>query len=226
MAKHYFKYSDVEKEYLSGKDKRLSEVIAKVGHIDREVNPDLFGSLIHSIIGQQISTKAHATIWLRMVEGLGEITPMSICSQSPQYLQSYGLSFRKVEYMKSVSQKIENGEFIISALYDMSDEEVCRELSKLTGIGVWTAEMMMIFSMQRSNIMSYGDLAIHRGMRMIFRHRKITKELFAKYHRRFSPYATVASLYFWAVAGGAIPELIDPAPKPKSKKKCQRTIRK
>ncbi len=218
MQGQYFKYSETEKEYLASKDKRLAGVIEKVGHINREVNPDLFSSLIHSIIGQQISTKAHATIWLRMVEGLGEITPKSICMQTPQHLQSYGLSFRKVEYMQSVSQKIERGEFSITALYEMSDEQVCRELSKLNGIGVWTAQMMMIFSMQRPNIMSYGDLAILRGMRMIFRHRKITKELFDKYHRKFSPYATVASLYFWAVAGGAIPELTDPAPKPKSKK--------
>ncbi len=218
MDRHFFKYSEVEKEFISGKDKRLAEVIEKIGHINREVNPDLFGSLIHSIIGQQISTKAHATIWLRMVEGLGEITPRSICSQTPEHLQSYGLSFRKVEYMQNVSQKIESGEFSISALYDMSDEEVCRELSKLNGIGIWTAEMMMTFSMQRPNVMSYGDLAIQRGMRMIFRHRKITKELFAKYHRKFSPYATVASLYFWAVAGGAIPELTDPALKLKKGK--------
>ncbi len=218
MKEHFFKYTEVEKNYLASKDKRLAEVIEKVGHINREVNPDLFGSLIHSIIGQQISTKAHTTIWLRMIEGLGEITPRSICAQTPEHLQSYGLSFRKVEYMQSVSQKIESGEFNISSLYEMSDEEVCSELSKLNGIGVWTAEMMMTFSMQRPNIMSYGDLAILRGMRMIFRHRKITKELFAKYHRKFSPYATVASLYFWAVAGGAIPELTDPAPKPKPNK--------
>ncbi len=215
----FFKYSEIEKQYLSDKDKRLAEVIERLGHINREVNLDLFSSLIHSIIGQQISTKAHATIWLRMVEGLGEITPKSICNQTPEHLQSYGLSFRKVEYMQSVSHKIESGEFSISALYDMNDREVCEELSKLNGIGVWTAEMMMIFSMQRPNIMSYGDLAIQRGMRMIFRHRRITKELFAKYHRKFSPYATVASLYFWAVAGGAIPELTDPAPRLKHKPK-------
>ncbi len=219
MEKLFFKYSEVEKEYLSGKDKRLAEIIEKVGHIYREVNPDLFSSLIYYIVGQQISTKALATIWLRMIEGLGEITPSSICAQTPQHLQSYGLTFKKVEYMLSVSQKIKSGEFYISALYDMNDEQVCQELSKLDGIGVWTAEMMMALSMQRPNIMSYGDLAIHRGMRMIFRHRKITKELFAKYHRKFSPYSTVASLYFWAVAGGAIPELTDPAPKPKLKKR-------
>ncbi len=211
--KQYFNYSEIETEYLSKKDKRLAEVIQKVGHINREVNSDLFGSLINSIVGQQISTKAHATIWQRMVDGLGEITPQTICDCTAEHLQSYGLSFRKVEYMQNVAVKACSGEFNINLLNDMSDEQVCKELSKLNGIGVWTAEMIMTFSMQRPNIMSYGDLAILRGMRMIFRHRKITKELFAKYHRKFTPYATVASLYFWAVAGGAIPELTDPASK-------------
>jgi DNA-3-methyladenine glycosylase II len=68
---------------------------------------------------------------------------------------------------------------------------------------VWTAEMLMTFSMQRPNIMSWGDMAIHRGLRMLYRHCKIDKKLFQKYKRRYSPYATVASLYLWAIAGGA-----------------------
>jgi len=93
------------------------------------------------------------------------------------------------------------------------DEEVCRELSALDGIGVWTAEMLMTFSMQRPDIISFGDLAIHRGLRMLYHHRKITRDLFDKYKRRYSPYATVASLYLWAIAGGAIPELRDRASK-------------
>ncbi len=213
MSVHYFQYSELQTEYLSGKDKRLAEVIRRLGHINREVNPDLFSSLMHSIVGQQISTKAHATIWGRMVEGLGEVTPSTISEESQECLQSYGLSFKKVEYMQGIAASILSGELSVESLHAMSDEEVCRELSKLHGVGVWTAEMIMIFSMQRPNIISYGDLAIVRGMRMIFRHRKITKELFAKYQRKFSPYGTVASLYFWAVAGGAIPELNDPAPK-------------
>ncbi len=216
--KLYFQYSAVEKNFLKSKDPRLAEVIEKIGHIHRAVNPDLFSSLMHSIVGQQISTKALATIWQRMVEGLGDITPASICGCSAEYLQSFGLSFRKVEYMQGAALKIKEGTFNIEALYQMSDEEVCDELSKLNGIGVWTAEILMMFSMQRQNIMSYGDLAILRGMRMIFRHRKITKEIFAKYHRKLTPYASVASLYFWAVAAGAIPELTDPALKGKHKK--------
>jgi DNA-3-methyladenine glycosylase II len=91
----------------------------------------------------------------------------------------------------------------------MSDEEVCAKLSELNGIGIWTAEMLMIFSMQRPNVLSYGDLAILRGMRMVYHRRKIDKVQFNKYWKRYTPYASVASLYLWAVAGGAIDGMKD-----------------
>ena len=98
----------------------------------------------------------------------------------------------------------------------MSDDEAIRALSELRGIGVWTAEMILLFSLQRENIFSYDDLAIQRGLRMLYRHKRIDRALFEKYRRRFSPYCSVASLYLWAVSGGAIPELSDPAPKKKA----------
>ena len=99
----------------------------------------------------------------------------------------------------------------------MSDQEAIEALSSLNGIGVWTAEMILLFCMQRPNILSYGDLAIQRGMRMVYHHRKIDRKLFEKYRRRLSPYCSVASLYFWAVAGGALPDMKDYAPKAKTK---------
>ena len=95
----------------------------------------------------------------------------------------------------------------------MSDQEAIEALSSLNGIGVWTAEMILLFCMQRSDVFSYGDLAILRGLRMVYHHRKIDKKLFEKYRRRFSPYCSVASLYLWAVSGGAIPGMKDYAPK-------------
>ena len=79
--------------------------------------------------------------------------------------------------------------------------------------------MLMIFCMGRKNIMSYNDLAIHRGLRMLYRHRKISRNLFEKYKRRYSPYATVASLYLWAIAGGACEGMKDHAPVAFAKKK-------
>ena len=94
---------------------------------------------------------------------------------------------------------------------------MCEELIKLKGIGKWTAEMIMIFSMQRMNILSYGDLAIVRGMRMLYHHREITPEKFNKYWRRYTPYASIVSFYLWAIASGEIPEMKDYAPKKKKK---------
>ena len=213
MTKHYFNYDQKEIEYLKGKDKRLAEVIDKIGIIKREIIPDLFSALINSIVGQQISTKAHKTIYKRIKTGLGEVTPSTISACSADELQGFGLTFRKVGYMQTAAHKVLNGEFDIASLYKISDKKVCAELSKLNGVGLWTAEMIMIFSMQRPNILSYGDLAILRGMRMLYHHREITKPRFKKYWKRYSPYASCASLYLWAVAGGAIPEMKDYASK-------------
>ena len=77
-------------------------------------------------------------------------------------------------------------------------------------LGEITPETVAKTDVQRPDILSYGDLGIHRGMRMVYRHRKITRALFEKYRRRLSPCGSVASLYFWMVVGGAIPELTDP----------------
>jgi DNA-3-methyladenine glycosylase II len=205
----YFKYSEKEIEHLKKADKKLAAVINRIGMIERAVNPDLFSALVHSIVGQQISSKAQQTVWERIQKKSGEITPAVIDSLTLEELQQCGISFRKASYIKSVAQKIARDEFDLEALHSMSDKEVCARLSELDGIGVWTAEMLMIFSMQRPNVLSYGDLAIHRGLRMVYRHQTIDKETFNNYWKRYTPYASVASLYLWAVAGGAIDELKD-----------------
>ena len=107
--------------------------------------------------------------------------------------------------------------FDLHAVEHMSDEDAIRELSSLKGIGVWTAEMILLFCMQRPDIFSYDDLAIQRGLRMVYHHRSIDRRLFEKYRRRFHPYCSVASLYLWAVAGGAIPEMKDYKPSNKNR---------
>ena len=104
----------------------------------------------------------------------------------------------------------------MEGIWQKPDEEVIRELSALKGIGVWTAEMILLFCMQRPDVFSYDDLAIQRGLRMVYHHRKIDRKLFEKYRRRFSPYCSVASLYLWAAAGGAVPGLKDYALKKKA----------
>lgn len=209
----FFQYGEKEVTYLKQKDKRLAEVIDKVGKIEREVDTDLFSSVVHHIIGQQISTKAQATIWQRMQDDLGIVNADTILVAGIDKLQSFGMTFKKAEYITDFSIKVQSGAFDLEGIWDKSDNEIIAELSALKGIGVWTAEMILLFCMQRPNVFSYGDLAILRGMRMVYHHRKIDRKLFEKYRRRLSPYCSVASLYFWAVAGGAIPEMKDYAPK-------------
>lgn len=211
----YFRYGTEETEYLKKKDPKLGEIIERIGHIDREIDPDLFSSVIHQIVGQQISTKAQETIWNRIQEQLGEVNANTVLNAGVDKLQSFGISFRKADYILDFAKKVQEGEFDLEAIWEKSDEEVIRELSALRGIGVWTAEMLLLFCMERQNVLSYDDLAIQRGLRMVYHHRKIDKKLFEKYRRRYSPYGSVASLYLWAVSNGAIEGMKDYAPKKK-----------
>ena len=205
----YFEYGEDEISYLRSKDKRLAEVIDRIGFIKRETDNDLFSSVVHHIIGQQISTKAQATIWQRMQETLGEVNAKTILAAGIPKLQALGMTFRKAEYITDFAGKVHSGVFNLDAVAKMSDEEAIRELSSLKGIGVWTAEMILLFCMQRPDIFSYDDLAIQRGLRMVYHPRSVDRKRFERYRRRFSPYCSVASLYLWAVAGGAIPEMKD-----------------
>ena len=211
----YFKYGEKEISYLKNKDKKLAEVIEKVGLIERETDPELFSALVHHIVEQQISTKAQATIWERMNNFLGSITPETILNASIEEIRSFGISLRKVEYIKDFAEKVHTGGFDIEAAEKMEDDELIKYLTTLKGVGVWTAEMILLFCLQRPNVFSFDDLAIQRGLRMVYHHRKIDRKLFEKYRRRFTPYCSVASLYLWAVSNGAIPEMRDYAPKNK-----------
>ena len=209
MTAGYFEYGETELSDLWQKDKRLGEVIDRIGHIERAVDPDLFSSIVHHIIGQQISTKAQATIWQRLQDALGEVNAETVLAAGVPKLQAMGMTFRKAEYITDLAQKVRDGTFDLDGIWQKADEEAIRELSSLKGVGIWTAEMILLFCMQRPDVFSYDDLAIQRGLRMLYHHRSIDRKRFEMYRRRFSPYGSVASLYLWAVAGGAIPELKD-----------------
>lgn len=211
----YFTYGETELSYLRQKDKRLGEVIDRVGPVRRAVDTDLFSAVVHHIVGQQISTKAQATIWQRMQDALVKVNAETILAAGIPKLQALGMTFHKAEYITDFAEKVHTGAFDLAAVERMSDEDAIEALRALKGIGVWTAEMILLFCMQRPDIFSYDDLAIQRGLRMVYHHREIDRALFEKYRRRFSPYCSVASLYLWAVSGGAIPEMRDYKPKSK-----------
>ena len=208
----YFQYGETEINYLKHKDKKLAWAIEQIGHIERKLDANLFAAVVRHIVGQQISSKAQATVWARLEAKLTTVTPLAIYAVSAEELQSLGMSLRKAEYIKDFASKIISGEFDLQAVEQLPDEEAIAALSSLKGIGRWTAEMILLFCLQRPDILSYDDLAIQRGLRMLYHHRKITRELFNKYQKRYSPYGSTAAIYLWAIASGAIEVMKDYAP--------------
>lgn len=200
---NFFQYGEKEIEYLKKADKRLCKVIEQVGFIEKKLRPDLFAALVHSIIGQQISMKAQRTVYEKMRQGLGGITPESIDAQSEETLQRFGITFKKAAYMKAAARKIISGEFDTDALHSMTDKEVMEKLTALDGIGEWTAEMLMIFTLQRPDVLSFKDLAIIRGLKRLYHHRTIDRARFERYRKRFSPYGSIAGFYIWEVVEGS-----------------------
>ncbi len=200
MEQPIYQYGKTETDALSAADPVLGAAIERIGPIERAVMPDLFEALINAIAGQQISSKALATVWARLCDAVGSVTPNNLLAIGEERLRACGLSGRKVQYMRSVAQAVASGALDIHSLVDKNDEEVIRTLTALPGVGQWTAEMLLIFSLQRPNVLAYDDLGIRRGMCRLYGMDTLKKAQFDVYYARYTPYATVAGLYLWAVA--------------------------
>lgn len=195
-----FKYGQKEIEYLRRKDKKLGAAIDKIGMIERRIIPDPFTALVSNIVGQQISSKAAETVWNRLCNLLGNITPESIAEASLSDIQGCGMTLRKAGYIKGIADVAISGEVNFDILHTLSDDEIIKKLTSLNGVGVWTAEMVLFFSLCRPDVVSYEDLAIRRGMMKLYGLKELTKEKFYRYRKRYSPYGSVASLYLWALS--------------------------
>ncbi len=202
--------------YLKAKDKKLAAVIEQLGVLRRPVNDDVFSAVVQHIIGQQISMKAQEAIWERLLKKVAKVDAATLLFLGRDELKAIGTSFRKADYILEFASKVASGSFNIEALAKMPDADVIAELSLLKGVGTWTAEMLLIFTFCRSDVLSFGDLGIKRGLRMLYRHKEIDRKRFERYKKRYSPYASTASLYLWAIAGGAVKELTDPLAKIKT----------
>lgn len=192
--------------FLSRKDRRMAAAIEELNGIFRKGGDDLFTALMQAIIGQQISLRAAETVWNRLTDALGEVTPASVAAADEKTLRACGMSGRKASYLKENAKAVTSGRLDLSALEAMDDEAVISQLVTLRGVGRWTAEMLLIFSLQRQNVMSFDDLGVRNGLCLLYHHKKMTKALFARYQKRFSPYGTAASLVLWEIAGGRTPK--------------------
>jgi len=197
----FFKYGKTEINYLKSACPKLAAVINRAGILRRKVEPVLFKALISSIVSQQISTKAAATVFTRLEELVGEeMTAESILAKTDAEIKACGLSYRKVGYIKGICEAVSSGELDLDGLNEMCDAEVIAELVKLNGIGVWSAEMFLTFSLFRPDVLSYGDLVIRKGIMKLYNLDDISKKDFEKYRKLYSPYGTVASIYLWDLA--------------------------
>ena len=195
----YFLYGEKEINHLRSRDKKFAEAIDRIGTIKRAVNPDLFSALIESIIGQQISNKAAATVCYRLSNRYA-INAQVLDELTVEEIQACGMSMRKAGYIKDIANAVVDGVVNLDNLKDKPDDEVIKILTNLRGVGTWTAEMLLIFSLMRPNVISYDDLAIRRGMMNLYGHKELPKERFLRYAKRYSPYCSVASLYLWELS--------------------------
>lgn len=196
----YFEYGEREYRYLSERDDKLAAVISRTGIIKREINPDVFAVLINSIVGQQISGRAQETIWGRLKDRLGAVTPEAVFSAEFDSIRSCGVSAKKTQAIKSAAEAFLSGDYDVTVLSEFSDDELVKRLVSLKGVGVWTAEMLMIFSLGRPNVLSAGDLGIRRGLKKLYGYEKLDGEIIESHKKIYSPYCTIASFYLWETA--------------------------
>lgn len=195
-----FQYGLKEIEYLKTQDPVLGQAMEQIGRIEREITPNPFEALISSVVSQQISKKAAETVWNRLQNLLGAINPERIDQTDIDAIQGCGMSLRKAGYIKGIAEAAQRGEVDFTKLHTLKDEEIIRSLSALPGVGVWTAEMLLIFSLCRPDVVSYRDLAIRRGMMNCYGLSELSKGDFETYRQKYSPYGSVASLYLWALS--------------------------
>lgn len=196
----YFEYGPKEIEHLKKKDKKLAAAIDRIGFIERETKPEVFIAIVDSIISQQISSKAADTVLERLGGLLGDITADNIAKTEVSQIQQCGMTMKKASYIKNVAEKVLTRALDLDELRALPDAEVIKKLVSLDGVGVWTAEMLLLFSLGRPDVVSYGDLAIRRGMMNLYGLKDLPKAKFERYRKRYSPYGSVASLYLWQLA--------------------------
>ena len=191
-------YGEKELAWLARRDKKLGAFIERTGFLERELEPDLFAALVSSIATQQISNAAAETVMKRFEQKF-RLTPSALAAATVEEIQSVGISFRKASYIKGFCDAVNQG-LDLEALRVLPDEEVAARLLPVKGIGPWTVEMFLIFSLGRPDVVSFGDYAIRKGMANLYGLKDLDKAKFARFRKRYVPYGTVASFYLWEAA--------------------------
>jgi len=185
--------------HLKKSDPVLRKLIERIGPYRMEYGPPEFHSLAEAIVYQQLHGKAAVTIFKRFAALAGEpLKPEGILKLTDEQLRSVGLSKQKSAYLKDLAAKTAAGLLDFSKLDAMPDDEVIKHLTQVKGIGVWTAQMFLMFSLKRPDVLPTGDYGIQAAMKKHYRKRKMPKpKEMEKIAKAWAPYRSIACWYLW-----------------------------
>jgi 3-methyladenine DNA glycosylase/8-oxoguanine DNA glycosylase len=185
--------------HLKKSDPVLRGIIERVGPCRMEFGPPEFHSLAEAIVYQQLHGKAAVSIFKRFVALTGEpLTPEGILRLSDEQLRSAGLSKQKSGYLKDLATKTRDRLLDFTNLIEMPDEDVIQHLTQVKGVGVWTAQMFLIFTLKRPDVLPTGDYGVQAAIKKHYRKRKMPKPReMEKIARPWSPYRSIACWYLW-----------------------------
>jgi DNA-3-methyladenine glycosylase II len=192
-------------EHLRSVDHVMRRLIDEGGPIDPETDrrgsrPDPYEALARAIVGQQLSTKAARSIWERHIEILGGNlpAPAELLATDAETVRSAGLSRSKVNFLRDLSERIEDGRLDLRGLADLSDEDIVAALTEVKGVGPWTAEMFLMFHLGRPDVLSTGDLGIRRAAQIAYGLDDLPGPTdLERIAEPWRPHRTLACLYLW-----------------------------
>jgi len=189
---------------LLKRDKKMQVLIKKFGRPDFNLGQDYFQSLLRSIVSQQLSGKAAQTIYERLVNLIPEtsnLSPHEVLKLDKDEMRKAGLSFQKTDYVRNLADYFENTSFQKKDVERMTDEEISKELIQIKGIGQWTVDMFLMFTLSRADILPYKDLGIQKGIMKILNMKNLpSKKEMENCSRKWRPYRTIACWYLWRIA--------------------------
>lgn len=185
-------------QYLCKKDKRLAKVISMVGTITYTPYTDSYPFLVHEIIEQMLSIKAGQKIYARLKDLCnGDITPDIVASLSDEEIRSIGTSKSKVSYIRNITNAIVSRELDLGNLAQQTDVEVTDALTKIRGIGNWTAKMYLIFVLNRSDILPWEDGAFLQSYRWMYKTDDCSPKSVEQKCRKWKPYSSIAARFLY-----------------------------
>jgi DNA-3-methyladenine glycosylase II len=195
---------------LADADPVIAGVIARVGTMSAEKRRrgrpqgDAYGALLRAVVGQQLSVKAAATIFGRVLELFGgEMpSPQQLLDADPEKLRAAGLSWRKVEYLSDLATHVLDGSLEVERFGELSDEEIVAEITAIRGFGLWTAHMFLIFHLEREDVLAWGDLGVRQAIRNEYELDEMpTQAETERIAEPWRPHRTLACLYLWESLG-------------------------